>query len=226
MRQVVTTLLPSVSFSGVSTESEAEAENRDVDIRLTALTKLQEIFGVSEFERMDSVLKGCLLQAEMYWQIHFAGASDALNGNPVDASPVVNSLYAACQCAFRPFLVGGDARGFTIEGVSRKSDLNGLGKLPDSLRTVGERMLQRTLAGDDQTLGACVVVWIFVSDDNLLRRMAIRHPNFLGDIAWLLDNSKHANQICQMKTDVIRKQRKAIYTLVKNIMKERDNEIN
>ncbi len=218
MRQVVTSLIPQIRFSEVAQEQEPQGEDI-FDEQMDALLNLQDMFGVSEFNRLDGILKDRLLSAERFW-LNIRPRDVTGAETRFDALYFVNDLYAACQCAFRPFLDRERPNGFSFKKVAQKASSVGLGELPTSLLTVQDSMLQKTLAGDDQTLGACVVVWIFVSDVGYLNRVAVKQPSFLSDVDNLLCLSKHANQVCMMRADKIRQVREATYKLIKNITEE------
>lgn len=216
MRQVVSILLPSIQFSDAS-NADQKNDVQAFDDRLNASVCLQGVFGVAAFNRMESVLKECLLQAEMFWCRHFAAHIDGGDDYCVDALPCVNDLYAACQCAFRPFLGVGNMKRFSLEEVSRRAVAVGFRELPVSLRTVSDVNLRKTLAGDDQTLGACALAWLHISEDAYLRRTAIRQPSLLQDIHTLLVLRKHANQVCLMRPKDLYRVRKATYQLIRNL---------
>jgi len=219
MRQVVTSLIPSIRFSEREIQGCELQREGAFDARMDALLNLQGMFGVSEFNRHDSILKEHLILAESFW-LNVRPSDVAGAEKSFDALYFVNDLYAACQCAFRPFLDRERPNGFSLKKVAQKACSVGLGELPTSLLTVRDLMLQKTLAGEDQTLGACVVVWIFVSDVGYLNRVAVKQPSFLSDVDNLLGLSKHANQVCMMRAGKIGQVREATYKLIKNITEE------
>ena len=218
MRQVVMSLIPSISFSSVTQERKTLGKSA-FDEQMEAMLNLQDMFGVLEFNRLDSNLKGYLIQAERFW-LNVRPRDTATGEAVFDALYFVNDLYAACQCAIRPFLDRERPKDFSLEKVNWKASSTGLGKLPTSLLTVQATMLQKTLAGNDQTLGACVIVWLFVSDAAHLHRVAAKQPSFLADLDNLLGLRKHANQACMMRADEIGQVRETTYKLIKNIMEE------
>ena len=227
MKEFVNTMLPSFRFqdSAAAPEEKTDAE---FDSLLSARIKLQEVFDVSAFDRMDTVLQDNLLQAEMFRQkicsedvpaADAAGKTDKPKSREEkkDVLLGVRSLSAATQCAFRPHLIGARPESATIEYANRKAEQNHLGALPESLRTVRSDMLQRTLDGDDQTLGASVLAWILLSDEPTLRLVASRLPTFLEDISTLLVTDGHANQICMMTGREFDNFTQKTYQLIKTI---------
>lgn len=194
MRRVVTTVLPSVRFSEVARSVSDAGEDDGVanDARISARVALQDVFGVSAFEFMDARLRDILINAEVFRRDHVddEGRFDALCG--------VNELYAAAQSAFRPLLIGGRRDSSAADYAARRAVDAGFGPLPSSLKTVRESMLSRTLDGDDQTLQACAVAWLIVTDDDILSRVAARMPSFLADIDKLIALDGHGNQSISM----------------------------
>ena len=190
MKKVVTMLLPSIVFSDLPIFTE---DKTNVDSQLMARLKLQDILGIAAFDQMDSILQDSLLRAEIIRQ-NYASAKN----EPFDAVHGVNLLYAALQGAFRPFLIGQRPTGALMELASQKAYKAGLGKLPISLSSVRSEMIQTTLDGYDQTLGASVITWLLLSDIDILYHVAQRHKSFFGDIDRLLTLNKHGNQICMM----------------------------
>ncbi len=231
MQDVVTTLLPSIIFSSSPTEKKDD-KNTSADIRFDARLALQDFFGVAVFNRMDSNLQENLLRAEIFQQEHASeptkeettkaqetsSSSDSI-AERIDALPCINALYAAAQCAFRPFLVGGEQpASATIDAAAQKAENVGFGEMPESLRTVRQDMLQRTLDGDDQTLGASVIAWLLLADNDLLQQVAKTLPSFFSDIDNLLTLRGHGNQSSMMQEKEINAHCKAIYKLINTIM--------
>ncbi len=209
MRNVVTAFLPSIHFTDSPSPVRSEGDAR-ADMRLEARLALQNIFGISAFDRMDSILQENLLQAEMFQQRHNDKAEE-------DVLPCINNLYAAAQCAFRPLLVGERPESVSVETAAKKAKDVGWGEFPLSLRTVRPEMIQRTLEGADQTLGASVLVWLLVTDSNLLRQIAVKLPSFLLNIHELLTFRKHGNQSCMMQRAKLSELCQTIYTIIRTI---------
>ena len=92
--------------------------------------------------------------------------------------------------------------------------------MPPSLQTVRPEMIRKTLDGDDQTLGACVIAWLLLSTDNDLRYAATKLPTFLSDIENILARSKHANHICMMSGREFDAICHSTYNLIKTILED------
>lgn len=213
MRKVVATLLPSIRFSESTASTPADSHSGIVpdDARISARVALQDIFGVSAFMRMEATLQGALISAEMFRRDH-SGTNRKL-----DACYCVDDLYAAVQCAFRPFLVGRRRGAETIEVAAKRADAMGLGQLPVSMRTVRDSMLRRTLDGDDQSLQACVVAWLLFSEDDILRRIASRMPSFLSDVDGLICMRGHGGRRIPMLPADLDVLCKNVYNIIKTL---------
>ncbi|MAD79966.1 MAG: hypothetical protein CMJ50_03860 [Planctomycetaceae bacterium] len=157
MRETVSTLLPSVVFS--STCSVEVDKDAVADLLLDARTSIQNEFGFGLFNRLGTNLQGRLIHAERFWLTCNDGD---------DALAFACDLYAAVQGAFRQKLSGvlrpdvGDSE-LPILAKENASQA-GLGHLPERLCNVNPVAIQKTLQGDDQTLGACVVAFLVVSN--------------------------------------------------------------
>lgn len=220
MRDVVTTLLPSIRFP----DSPPVTENREetdaaFDLRLNARIELQSAFDISTFDNMDGALQNNLLQVEMFRQKKPSGQNPATkddDNEEIDAQQGINCLYAAVQCAFRPLLSSSSASA-SIESAKEKAAKNGLGALPPHLQTVRAEMIRKTLDGNDQTLGASVIAWIMVSTNEDLRNVASKMPSILSVVDTLLVQSGHANQIRMMRRKDFETLCLSTYKLIKTI---------
>ena len=101
--------------------------------------------------------------------------------------------------------------------AEKKAVAAGWKELPHTLKTVRSEMVRQTLAGNDQTLGACAVAWLLNADDDSLRWTATRHPTLLADLDTLLAKNRHGNQSCPMPAEELENLCKSIYNLVKTI---------
>ena len=216
MRDFITLLLPTVIFSDSGANKNSD-ENESIDIRLQARISLQNEFGVYEFNSMDNILQEKLISAEIFKQdyANVKGEFDALSG--------INHLYAAVQRAFHLALaVAGNiaGRGASMEMAKQKAMDVGFNEFPASLSTVRHEMVQKTLDGDDQTLGACVIAWLLLSDIDVLRKARLRCPSLLNDADRLLNLNKHANQTCIMDEDMLKDIYTSIYKIIKTIMEK------
>ena len=220
MRDVVTTLLPSIRFPDSPPVTEPREETDAVfDLRLNARIELQSVFDISTFDNMDGALQNNLLQVEMFRQKKSFGQTMAQkdeDNEEIDAQQGINCLYTAVQCAFRPLLSSSSASA-SIESAKEKVAKNGLGVLPPHLQTVRAEMIRKTLDGNDQTLGASVIAWIIVSTDEDLQNAASRMPSLLSVVDTLLVQSGHANQIRMMRRKEFDSLCSSTYKLIKTI---------
>ena len=218
MRQVITVLLPSVVFSGL--EVAQTDEDTVFDMQLSARRALQEDhFGVAQFNDMDSVLQDHLIQAQMFLQLNADDTDKENDDERIDALVCITNLYAAVECAFRPLIEDSHANFTSYEAIEEKTRKAGLGDLPAALKTIRPELLQKTLEGNDQTLGASVVVWLLQTEIEDLKQIAFRMPSFLTEISRLLMLRGHGNQICMIRRSELEKICKSIYKVI-DIIKE------
>ncbi len=203
MEDVISTLIPSIRFS--ETSSELKEPDNIFDLRLNARIALQDFFEVPLFNKMNSVLQRELINVEIFRSADQADEFDAL--------PCISSLYSAAQCAFRP-LLGSDHSKISnpIFVAQQKAKNAGWGDLPQSLQNIRSELLQHTMEGNDQSLGASVIVWLIRTDSAELKSIASKLPGFFQDIDNLLSLRSHGN-----KTIMIRK--KELNNCVENIYK-------
>ena len=211
MQDIVKILLPSIILSE-SQEKETVIEDEYADIRLNARIALQDIFGISKLERMDSLLRENLLQAEIFLESH-----QDINKDKFDTLHCVNCLYAATQCAFRMHLDGDFPNDYSIAGIEKKCVNVGWNNFPVGLRTVREEMLKKTLDGDDQTLGAIVLAWLLKTNESILRNVVVILPAFLSDIDLLIKLRGHGNQTLMMSYLELDEVCKKTYKLINTV---------
>ena len=137
----------------------------------------------------------------------------------IDALACITHLYAAAECAFRPLIEDNHELFTSFEAIEAKTKKAGLGELSAALKTIRPDLLQKTLDGNDQTLGASVVVWLLQVKQEDLKQIAIRIPSFLADISRLLTLRGHGNQICMIRESELRQICTSIYKVI-DIIKE------
>ena len=213
MKKVVTSLIPSIQFDDLP--SEFRNGNEDIiDVRLNARIKLEEIFGVYLFDQMDNILQRELMDVEMF-------RNNNINNphNEIDALQCINNLYSAAQCAFRPLLVSDHSlRKDPISEAQQKANRAGWGNLPQSLQTIRSDLLQHTLEGQDQTLGASIVTWLILTDITVLNKIADKLPDFLLDLEELLTLRSHGNKSIRMPKEKLNRIIGNIYKIIRTIM--------
>jgi len=211
MRKIVSTLLPDISF----TDTPIAAADKDfvADVMLDSRASIQNEFGFKQFNQLGIDLQERLIYAERFW-LSCKGEDDAC--------AFVFDLYAALQAMFRKKLTGilppdiNDSD--FIERAQAKATKAKLGELPESLRTVKPRMILQTLQGDDQSLGACVVAFLLVLDEDNLEKVSENQPSFISDIADIIFWRAHGNEPVPMKKDGIEKIRKSAYLTIKTLL--------
>jgi hypothetical protein len=211
MREVVNTLLPNIVFS----DTPATRLNKDVraDSLLDARASVQSEFSFKVFYRLGANLQDRLVQAERFW-LSCKDNDDALF--------FVCDLYAALQANFRQKLSGKLSPNImdsdlitTAQGKTRE---NSFGDLPECLRTVRPLAIRETLQGNDPTLGACVVAFLLMSDDDTLHSIADSQPSFIDDITNVIVRRGHGNEPLPLPKADIKKLRKASYTTIKTLI--------
>jgi hypothetical protein len=211
MQNTVSNLLRSMVFS--DTSPQAMSDDEAADIRLDARTSIQQEFGFAGFNRLGVNLQERLIDAERFW-------IECIDND--DASNFAFDLSAAMQQMFRdrpsrqlpPDLNKDDYHGF----ANKKAIDNGLGHLPDQLRSVNPYRIQETLQGNDRTLGACAVAFLLISDEDTLAIVADAQPSFLDDINLILKSREHGNRSLPLPKDEIRKLRHSCFTTIKTLL--------
>jgi hypothetical protein len=211
MREVVTTLLPTVRFSNAPA-SIAYKETMS-DALMEARTSIQTEFGFAVFNRLGSNLQDRLIVAEQFW------ISCKDNDNAI---AFVCDLYAALQIAFRRSLAGvlppDLSESEYVVAAQKISKACGLGDLPECLVTVKQSAIREALLGNDRTLQSCVVAFLLVSPAGVLNAIAQMHPSFISDVAYVIELRGHGNEPLPMSKENIRRLRKATYTTIKSLM--------
>ena len=105
-----------------------------------------------------------------------------------------------------------------IAASQKKMHESGLGELQECLRTVKPLAIRQTLQGNDQTLGACVIAFLLMSNDDTLRIIADTHPSFIDDIAFVIIIRGHGNEPRPLPYADIAKLRKATYSTIKTLL--------
>lgn len=212
MRDMIHTLLPDMVFSSMPLVE--RDRNVRADALLDARASIQSEFGFKTFNRLGANLKERLVHAERFFL-------SCNNGD--DGIGFVRELYAALQSAFEMSLVGRlppDADDDQlIELAGRKATSAKLcSELPDSLRTVRALAVRQTLQGSGQSLGACVLAFLLMSDDDSLRSLADAQPSFVNDVANVINRRGHGNEPLPLPKADIAKLRKASYKTIKTLI--------
>jgi hypothetical protein len=210
MREIVTSLLPAIRFSD---NPVAEADKDTVaDLLIDARTSIQNKFGFKIFNQLGTDLQDHLICAESFWLSCKEGD---------DALVFACDLYGALQRTIRQKLSGvlppdiKDSEFLVTAQQSAKQFEFGL--LPKCLCTVKPIAIRKTLQGDDQTLGACVIAFMLVSGAVTLRSIADIQPAFISDVADIIVRRGHGNEPLYLSRNDIGKLRKSTYSTIKTL---------
>lgn len=211
MRDMISTLLPTIKFSG--THEVVVGEETIHDATLDARTGIQEEFGFARYNRFGTNLQDRLICAERFWL-------SCKDGD--DGLPFVCDLYAALQMMCRSTLSGALPPAIEdvdyIDSAGKKAAESGLGALPKCISTVKRSAVRSTLQGNDQSLQSCVVAYILISDSESLRSIAHTHPTFFSDLGIIIEHRGHGNESIIMSKDEIRQLRKLSFTCIQTLL--------
>ena len=212
MREVVHTLVPDIVFADMP--ATAPDKDEQGDALLDARASIQAEFGFKLFNRLGANLQDRLVHAERF----FLSCHDG-----DDALAYVRDLYAAVQASFERALAGRLPPNTSDEQIKSLAESKaveaGLSKgLPESLRTVKTSALRKTLQGGSQTLGACVLAWLVVTDADDLAAIHGSQPSLMGDMANLITRRGHGNEPLPLPKSDIAQLRKAAFTTIRTLM--------
>jgi hypothetical protein len=214
MREIVHLLLPDIIFldtpGGIGTDMDARADDL-----LDARTCIQNEFSFKVFNRLGPNLQNRLIHAERFWH----SCKDDSN----DARSFADDLYAAVQSTFEKRLDGklppdlSDSEFVSVAG--KKASTAGLSDaLPNCLSKVKTLAIRQTLQGSGQTLGACTMAFLLMSEGDTLRSIAAMQPAFVEDIANVITTRGHGNEPLPLPKADVKILRKASYTTIKTLM--------
>lgn len=214
LREVVHTLVRDIVF--VDTPTFISDKDAQVDELLDARASIQAEFGFKLFNRLSMHLQDRLIHAERF----FLSCHDG-----DDAATYVGDLYAATQASFEKILAGRlppDAIDTQlIDKSESKAVASGLCKaLPESLRTVKTLAVRQTLQGGSQSLGACVIALLLVSDEDTLATIYDIQPTFVDDLATLIIQRGHGNEPQPLPKAEIAKIRKTALLTIKTLLEQ------
>ena len=210
MRKIVTELLPAMRFS--NTPVQEPDRDATTSLLLDARTSIQNEFGFGLFNRLGAYLQDRLIYAERFW-ISCKDGDDAL--------AFTCDLYAALQTVFTKLMSALPPETQSSELLAKAAEnasFAGLGNLPDSLSTVPPDKVQKTLQGDSQTLGACVLAFLLVEDAEILRSIADVQASFIIDVSDIIKWRGHGNEPLTLPKADIGKLRKSTYTIIKTLL--------
>jgi len=214
LREVVHTLVRDIVF--VDTPTFISDKDTQVDELLDARASIQAEFGFKLFNRLSRHLQDRLIHAERF----FLSCHDG-----DDAATYVGDLYGAAQASFEKLLAGRlppDASDTQLIGMAESkavaADLCEV--LPESLRTVKTLTVRQTLQGGSQSLGACAIALLLVSDEDALAAIHDTQPTFVGDMANLIIRRGHGNEPLPLPKAKIAELRKAAFSTIKTLLEQ------
>lgn len=211
MREIIHMLLPEIIFA--DTPVSPEDKEAQGDSLLDARASIQGDFGFKVFNRLAPNLQDYLIQAERFWL--------SCQDND-DALVFVCDLYAALQASFRYKLLGKLAPDMMdsdfISQAKKKVQESGWSDLPAALSRVKPLAIRQALQGNDPTLGACVVAFLLISDNETLNAVADSHSSFIDDVANVISRRGHGNEPLPLPKLDIEKLRKASYKTIKTLI--------
>ena len=214
MREIVHYLLPDIIFAKQASVVRADMDARADDL-LDARTSIQNEFSFKVFNRLGTNLQNRLIHAERFWH----SCKDDSN----DARSFADDLYAAVQSTFEKRLDGklppylSDSE--FVSAAGKKASAAGLSEaLPNCLSKVKTLAIRQTLQGSGQTLGACTMAFLLMSEGDTLHSIAAMQPSFVDDIANVITTRGHGNEVLPLPKADVKILRKASYTTIKTLM--------
>lgn len=214
MREIVHYLLPDIIFATQASVVRADMDARADDL-LDARNSIQNEFSFKVFNRLGTNLQNRLIHAERFWH----SCKDDSN----DARSFADDLYAAVQSTFEKRLDGklppylSDSE--FVSAAGKKASAAGLSdSLPNCLNKVKTLAIRQTLQGSGQTLGACTMAFLIMSEGETLHSVAAMQPSFVDDIANVITTRGHGNEPLPLAKADVKILRKASYTTIKTLM--------
>ncbi len=212
VREIIETVLPEVTFTREPTAS----SNPDAyaDVLLDARASIQDEFGFGAFNRLGTNVKERLVHAERVF-LSWREGDDAL--------AFVRDLYAAVQSvlelSLNRWLPPDIADSLLIEAAQGRAIESGLcHRLPESLRTVRVSAVRQTLQGSGQSLGACVIAFLLMADEQILKSVAATQPSFVDDLTALITRRGHGNEPLPLASTDVAKLRRTSYKIIKALI--------
>lgn len=212
MREIIHKLVPEIVF----TDTPVVALDKDVraDSLLDARASIQNEFGFKTFNRLSANLQDRLVHTERFW---------LSCKNDDDALCFVSDLYAAVQSVFGMALTGKlppdvDDTELIKTAENKAVDAALCKELPDSLNRVKPSAIRQNLQGSSQTLGACVITFLLMADDDTLSALSESQPSFVNDMVNIISRRGHGNEPLPLPKDDIAILRKSAFTTIKTLM--------
>lgn len=211
MREIIHKLLPEIVFI----DSCVAVQDKDVraDSLLDARASIQNEFGFKVFNSLGVNLQDRLIHAECFW-LSCESGDDALG--------FVSDLYAAVQSLFGMVMTGNLPPDVDDTELIKTAEKKAVGAglcsdFPDGLDRVKPSTIRQTLQGSNQTLGACVISFLLLADDDTLSALSESQPSFVKDIAEIISLRGHGNEPLPLPKDDIKKLRRSAFSTIKTL---------
>ena len=215
LQETISILLPDIPWDN-NTKSCKRSSESVFDIKIAARSSIQTCFTWSVYNRLGENLQQRLVSAEMFW------LSNEKQAQCENIMPFASDLYAAIQIALRPHLYTNlppeTANHDLISFASQKIEEAGFSPLPEYFSHVNLARINKTLQGQDQTLGAATVAFILVSLPEKLVAAVRCQPDFFLNIAEICKVRRHGNEIVPGTHDELARLKKVAYNTIKTLM--------
>ena len=213
MREIIHLLLPNVKFSDTPNIAPMNKDMR-ADILFDARTSIQNEFGFKVFNQFGVNLQNKLIYAESFWLCCKDGD---------DALIFVSDIYAIMQSVFEHWLTGKLSAeiknsDFIIEVENKLKNVGGYKTLPECLRTVKPTTIRQSLQGSSSTLGACVIAFLLLVDNDTLLLILNNHQFFISNLEEIITKRWHGNTPIIMAKSEIQNLRKTSYITLKTLI--------
>lgn len=213
MREIIHILLPDVRFSDTLNTTQTNKDMR-TDILFDARTSVQNEFGFKIFNQFGVNIQNNLIHTESFW-ICCKDGDDALI--------FVSDIYAIMQSVFEHWFGGKLSpeikdTDFIVEVENKLKNAGGYKTLPECLRTVKPTTIRQSLQGSSSTLGACVIAFLLLVDDEILTLILNNHPSFIDNLEEVILKRGHGNTPIKMAKSEIQNLRKTSYITLKTLI--------
>jgi hypothetical protein len=184
------------------------------DILFDARTSIQNEFGFKVFNQFGVNLQNKLIHAESFWLCCKDGD---------DALIFVSDIYAIMQSVFEHWLTGKLSpeiknSDFIIEVENKLKNVGGYKTLPECLRAVKPTTIRQSLQGSSSTLGACVIAFLLLVDNDTLLLILNNHQFFISNLEEIITKRWHGNTPIIMAKSEIQNLRKTSYITLKTLI--------
>ena len=215
MQDVIQTLLPDVQFPG--NPLTGRTKQQVSDIRLDAITSLQAYFDFVNYNKLSENARNYLINAE-----RFVLENNNSTNASLDASIFVSNLYSALQASMRPHL-----QKYTLANIDDNDFFKfaqdraikaGFSEIPESLSRVRPSKIRETMQGNDKSLGACLLAFLILADEDGLWLLHSKYPSFIEDIAEIIARRGHDNQSFTLSHTEVLSLRKKAYCSINTLL--------